>query len=339
MSKKSSKNFASYPKYPKYIQEFLDNIISERGAASNTLISYGRDLLTAHHWLQEHHKIKLEAANQQQLEEYLQYKQRVEYLSASSIARITSAIRQFFVFLYSEGIRKDNPALQIEFSKKTQKLPNILSDEQIKSLLIPNPDLPKAYNYRNNAIVALLYFCGLRVSELCNLAYEPFMALEDSRVHTYNITISGKGGKERLIILPKPAIGLVKDYLPWRKVFLVSSSHYLQENTAIHNDKSVNKTQQNYLFPSGANHQHKPITRQRVGQILKQMAIASGIEPGKLSPHVLRHSYATHLLGKGIDLRTIQQLLGHADINTTQIYTHIDKGNLNEAVHGFHPLA
>lgn len=295
-----------------HLESFLEMMSAERGASVHTLDAYRRDLLDFRAFLVAR-KRALDAANDEDIRGYLA-SVSVAGLKASTQARRLSAIRQFHKFLLDEDIRQDDPTSKIDAPKRGRPLPKIVSEEQTTSLIdtASIKDGPEAL--RLLCLIELLYASGLRVSELVTL---PLNAVTGER---RMLMVKGKGGKERLVPLGAPAREAIKAYLDVRKVFL----------------PKMEKAQR-FLFPSRGAAGH--LTRRRVGQLLKELAGGAGIDPAKLSPHVLRHAFASHLVAHGADLRSVQQLLGHADIATTQIYTHVQDERLRRLVAEKHPLA
>lgn len=281
---------------------FLDMLASERGAAANTLAAYGRDLAGVSALLGG----RLAAATGADLEGVFA---RLGDLAPSSLARRRSALRRFFAFLLAEGMRADNPALGLAAVKPGRPLPKSLSVEEVGRLLgtvaaeaIADPG---PATIRLKALMELLYGSGLRASELVAL---PRNAIRPPQPFAI---VRGKGGKERLVPLSPAALEAVSAQLA-----LVPRDN-------------------RFLFPSGSGH----LTRVRLHQLVKAAAARAGIEPARISPHVLRHAFATHMLAGGADLRTLQTLLGHADISTTEIYTHVEASRLVSTVTRLHPLA
>ncbi len=243
---------------------------------------------------------------------YLQSLSRAQVAPATAARRL-SCLRQFYRFLYAENIRADDPTAKLDSPRKARSLPKILSEEEVERLLAAAHQDDDAESLRRAALLETLYASGLRVSELVGL---PLAALrEDADM----ILVNGKGDKERLVPLGDAARGALAAYLKVRVAFLAEGE------------------QSKWLFPSRADSGH--LTRQRFGQILKEIAIAAGLPPSKVSPHVLRHAFASHLLAHGADLRSVQQMLGHADISTTQIYTHVLEERLRALVQQHHPLS
>ncbi|OHD09874.1 tyrosine recombinase [Sphingopyxis sp. RIFCSPHIGHO2_12_FULL_65_19] len=285
------------------IDRFLEMMAAERGASRNTLAAYRRDLEQAAEWV----KGPLGDAGVADLRKLMADYQS---LAASSAARKLSALRQFFAFLEDEGERADNPALDIARPTTRRPLPRILTHGDVEQLFQQAGEeaggaAPPTAAVRMLLLLELLYGSGLRASELVSL---PRRAVAGEREY---LIVRGKGDKERLVPLSARArdafdrwLPLVADGSPW-------------------------------LFPSGKGH----VSRVRLFQMLRELAARAGIDPASVSPHVLRHAFATHLLEGGADLRALQLMLGHADIATTEIYTHVDSRRLVELVNRRHPLA
>jgi len=280
---------------------FLDMLAAERGAAANTLSAYGRDLAGASGALGG----ELAGASAGQIESLF-----AEWhdLAPATVSRKRSALRRFFGFLTAEGIRADNPALLIAGVKPGRPLPKTLTVDDIDRLLsVVDADLAQEatpQRIRLKALIELLYGSGLRATELVSL---PRNAIRPPQPFAI---VTGKGNKERLIPLSPAALAAVEGQL-----------------------RLVPKDSR-YLFPSGKGH----FTRVRLYQLVKALGARAGIDPQRISPHVLRHAFATHMLANGADLRALQTLLGHVDISTTERYTHIDSGRLVSTVQGLHPL-
>lgn len=287
------------------IEPFLEMMLAERGAAANTVAAYERDLLDAAGFLARR-RVTLADAGTDDLRAYLAAINR-RGSSASTAARRLSCLRQFFRFLYAEGERTDDPSAAIEAPRRGASIPKVLSEQDVDALLAAARAGEGADGLRRQAIIELLYATGLRVSELIAL---PASAAADDRPY---LVVRGKGDKERLVPLGGPAQDAVA---AWRAACDAGSP---------------------WLFPSRAAGGH--ITRQTVGNMLKDLAREAGIDPTRVSPHVMRHAFASHLLAHGADLRSVQKLLGHADISTTQIYTHVLEERLKQAVAEHHPLA
>ena len=306
----------------RHAESFLEMLAAERGAAKNTVESYGRDLMDFTEFAKTQGKSS-EQANDQLIKKYLA-KISGAGLSARTAGRRLSTLRQYFRFLYGERIREDDPTAAIDGPRQGKSLPKYLSEDKVERLIEAAHGHNGADGLRLVALVELLYATGLRVSELVGM---PLRAISrDGRI----LTIKGKGGKERLVPLSEPASDALNAYLKIRDSFLSASS----KST---NSTSANKKPSAFVFPSRGSSGH--LTRARFGQLLKELALEAGIDPHKVSPHVLRHSFASHLLAHGADLRSLQQMLGHADIVTTQIYTHVLEERLKQLVASAHPLA
>jgi integrase/recombinase XerD len=299
------------------LENFLEMLAAERGAAENTLAGYRRDLEDFSGFLGRR---KLADARPEDLRAYLSDLTRRGF-AESSQARRLSALKQFFKFLYAEGSREDDPTRTLSAPKKRAGLPKVLSIEEVDRLIetaraqTEKPQKSAAARLRVQrmyTLIEVLYATGLRVSEL--VALPVTAALRDARL----IEIRGKGGKERLVPLSNAAQTAMKDYVGLRSA-----------------EGAFEKSP--WLFPSHGDSGH--LSRQHFGRDLKDLAIAAGLDASKVSPHVLRHAFASHLLQNGADLRVVQQLLGHADISTTQIYTHVLDERLRELVESAHPLA
>jgi integrase/recombinase XerD len=286
-------------------------LAAERGAARLTLAAYSNDLQDLAGFLAICGGT-LDTADATQLHEYMATA-ATRRLSPRTLARRRSAMRQFYRFLLVEGMRPDDPTAGLDAPRLGRPLPKILSESEVARLIEVAETWHGEEGIRLRCIVELLYAAGLRISELISL---PLAAAQrDPRF----LTVRGKGGKERLVPLGAPARLALTAYLGCRDRFLSSARGG------------------RWLFPSRGVTGH--LTRQRCGQLLKELAIGAGLDPDRLSPHVLRHAFASHLLDNGADLRSVQQMLGHADIATTQIYTHVQSARLQRLVETAHPLA
>ncbi len=298
------------------IGRFLEMMAAERGAAKNSLLAYGRDLAD--------YAASLAAngasppyASTQHIRSYLE-RLEAHGLAARTQARRLSAIRQFHGFLLSEGISSENPALIVEGPRLDRALPRTLSAAGIASLIETASAEARGSNarmafkaWRRHCLVTLLSATGLRVSELVGLTCRQLAAQRDM------LTNMGKGGRERIVPLSAAARAVIDDYLLLRA--------------------SRTETQNPWAFPSHG--KSGALTRQHFAIELKALAARAGLSPASISPHVLRHGFATALLNHGADLRAVQQMLGHADISTTQIYTHVQGERLMAAVETYHPLS
>ena len=295
----------------RWLETFLEMMSAERGAAANTIESYRRDLSSFADFMARRDKA-IEAATADHIRDYLGGLRR-SGRSPSTSARQLSALRQFFRFLYAERARDDDPTQNIDRPKLGQRLPKYLHEGEVDQLLAAARGVPGREGLRLTALVELLYATGLRVSELVGL---PLTALSRSGDV---LIVRGKGGKERMVPLSEPARAAVS-------VFLECRDSYLSPGQA-----------SPWLFPAKSGRAH--LSRGVFSRALKDIAIAANIPPARISPHVLRHSFASHMLAHGADLRSLQQMLGHADISTTQIYTHVLEERLKSLVERSHPLA
>jgi len=300
---------------PLDVDLFLEMLAVERGAAANTLDSYRRDLGDFAGFVKTHRVavVGVHAADVGDLRAYLKHLDSTG-MAASTQARRVSALRQFFRFLYAEGRRKDDPTITLDSPKIGQALPKYLGEDEVGKLLDVASQNTSADGKRMLALMEILYATGLRVSELVGL---PVQAMSrDGQV----LMVRGKGDKDRIVPLGEPAADAIAGYLQVRHRYVPKG----RKDTP-------------FLFPSRAKQGH--LTRARFAQLLKDLAVAAGLDPRRVSPHVLRHSFASHLLAHGADLRALQQMLGHADISTTQIYTHVLDERLKQLVNSAHPLA
>lgn len=298
-----------------WIQAFLEAQAAELDAATNTQLAYARDLRNFSEWL--HDKgLHFAGVTQDHVESYLIDCDTLG-LSKATRARRLSAIRQLYRFAFEEGWRADNPAIQIKGPGKSKSLPKTLSVEEVGKLLTAARDTGKA-SKRNTCLMELLYATGMRVTELVTLPVSA--ARGDPRM----LLVRGKGGKERMVPLSPPARDAIVDYLVERDA---------EEDAARKDGKPASK----YMFPSRGKDGH--LTRHRFFTLIKTLALKAGVAPDKVTPHTLRHAFATHLLAGGADLRAIQTMLGHADVATTEIYTHVLDERLTELVMEHHPLS
>jgi len=285
---------------------------AERGASRNTLEAYKRDLVAF-----EETAGDLRHATRDHIKRYLT-KLSKSGAAPTSQARRLSSLRQYFAFLYSEGLRSDDPTLAVEAPRRARPLPKILSADDVSTLIAAARARAETSpeGKRLLCLVEIFYAAGLRVTELATL---PLAAV---RRRDNFLFVKGKGGKERVAPLNAEAREAINTYLDVRAEFL---------------PRMKNAAAERYLFPSRGAEGH--LTRRRCHQMLKELAATTDVDPDKLSPHVLRHAFATHLVEGGADLRSVQTMLGHSDISTTQIYTHVASERLKSVVNAAHPLA
>ena len=303
-------------------ERFLEMLAAERNAADNTLAAYRRDLADYAGFLARR-GCAPDMATEEDVRAYLAGLAQAG-LARATQARRLSAVRQFHAFLYGEGLSEANPAQHVESPRKARALPRVLSTQEVDALfaaaqaMVHEARTDKAAEraLRLLAMLELLYATGLRVSELVSLR----QADVDARAGL--LRVKGKGGKERMVPLTARALRVLEQ--------LRERQHHEGGGKGALNRRG-------WLFPSHGGSGH--MTRQRFAQQLKALAARAGIAPERVSPHVLRHAFATHLLENGADLRAVQQMLGHADIATTQIYTHVELKRLQQTVRGHHPLA
>lgn len=302
----------------RWISAFLDAQAAEANAARNTLLAYGRDLKDFADWVAAR-KLAFDSLPRAAVEDYL-IACDAQGLSKATRARRLSAIRQMFRFAHEEGWRPDNPALRISGPGANQRLPKTLSHDEVDRLLeaARSKGRTAGERLRNCALVELLYATGMRVSELVGL---PVAAV---RGDPQMILVRGKGDKERMVPLSAPARAALRAWLLHRDA---------EEAKA----RKAGAPPHKALFPGPGAEGH--LTRQHFYLLIKDIAVVAGVDPAKVTPHTLRHAFATHLLAGGADLRVIQTLLGHADVATTEIYTHVLDDQLKSLVLTHHPLA
>ena len=298
------------------LEAFLEMLAAERGAARLTLAAYRNDLADLARFVAAR-EMALEDADAAALHDYLAAI-TTRRLAPRTLARRLSAMRQFFRFLISDGSRLDDPTAGLDTPRLGRPLPKILGEAEVERLIAAAASWPDEEGVRLRCLLELLYATGLRVSELIGLPLAG--AQRDPRF----LLVRGKGGRERVVPLSAPARQALAAYLDCRSSFLPQG-------------RPPNPKMARWLFPSRGEDGH--LTRQRCGQLLKELALSAGLDPARLSPHVLRHAFASHLLDHGADLRSVQQMLGHADIATTQIYTHVQSERLRRLVESAHPLA
>ena len=312
------------------INMFLDYVFLDRGLAENTVLSYKNDLTEFYDFLKKKKKVtSLYYINKQTILDYYLILDKKQF-SKATLQRRYSALNQLFKYLLKQKKIQSNPMLSARRQKKEFKLPKFLTETEMHILLESIDPAKDLQNLRNRLILEMLYSTGMRVSELCNLTLKTvYLNIKDGDENYYYndntdsykkegdykfLTIKGKGQKERIVPLRSSIFPLLKKYI------------------ALTTEKN-----QKYLFASGG--KNGCINRRTILNIVKQTAITAGLDPEKISPHVMRHSFATHLLQKGLDIREIQELLGHANINTTAIYAKINNNGARNVLEKYHPLA
>ena len=294
------------------LENFLEVLASEKGLAVNTRISYKNDILQFLVFLEKNKK-KINEITSIDIEKFIS-KFTTQGLEKSTISRKMSALSHFFIFLLEENMIKRNPINELDLPKQIKKLPKILSVDQVEKLIKSSREDQSINGIRLNTMIEILYATGIRVSELVE------MKLSATYAEKNFLLVQGKGNKERLVPISENTEDKIKDFLKIRNKFL------------------YNDSESKWLFPSKQSSKGH-ITRQRFNQLLQTLCERVNLNNIKISPHKLRHAFATHLLANGVDLRSLQQMLGHADISTTQIYTHVLKDRLKKLVSDNHPLS
>ncbi|SOH93626.1 integrase/recombinase XerD [Monaibacterium marinum] len=299
-----------------WLRAFLDTIRAEQDAATNTLAAYTRDIRLFMEFQQD--RTPVESATRADIEAFLSSLE-VEGMATATRARRLSALRQFYRFAFVEGFRADDPAALIRGPAKAKRIPGSLDMDEVDALLAAAPTVGRTESdrLRNTCMLQMLYATGLRVTELVSLP------VASARGRPRMILIRGKGGRDRMVPLSDDAH--------------TALTAWLNTRDAAEDDLQRGATPSKFLFPSRGKSGH--LTRVSFFLTLKQIAIKANLDPAKISPHKLRHAFATHLLQGGADLRAIQMLLGHADISTTEIYTHVLDERLRDLVLEKHPLA
>lgn len=313
------------PKLHPSVDAFLDMLTTERGAALNTRHAYWRDLADVSLYLRENQNCDIHDATTDSLKAYLKDLSEKTHtkgnnsgkIAVRTVARRLSALRQFYRFLLSENKREDDPTSTIESPKQGRTLPKTLSESEVTTLIETAAIGGGADSVRLVCLLEMLYATGLRVSELVGL---PVSAISEDNQF---LMIAGKGGRDRIVPLTDSAQKAITEYLDLRSQFIGPENQARQEQ---------------WLFPSRTSDSGH-LTRQRFAQLLKDLAYDAKIDADRVSPHILRHAFATHLLSNGADLRSVQKMLGHADIATTQIYTQIIGENLKKTVDEKHPMS
>ena len=291
------------------VEQFLDAMWMERGLSENTLVSYRTDLSKLLTWM-EQNNYRLDFISLSGLQDYQSWLVDADFKQTSR-ARMLSAIRRLFQYIHREKVRADDPSALLVSPKLPQRLPKDISEEQVDALLdAPDPNDP--VELRDKAMLELLYATGLRVTELVSLT------MENVSLRQGVVRVTGKGGKERLVPMGENAVDWIETFIQ-------------QGRSAL-----LGETTSDVVFPSKRARQ---MTRQTFWHRIKYYAVIAGIDTDQLSPHVLRHAFATHLLNYGADLRVVQMLLGHSDLSTTQIYTHVATERLKQIHSQHHPRA
>jgi integrase/recombinase XerD len=296
----------------RHAEAFLEMLAVERGASPRTVESYRSDLTSFEKLVVKQGEISSETSTET-VRRFMASMGSVG-MAPTTMSRRLSALRQYFGFLVAEGIRSDDPTASVDSPRRGRPLPKVLSEEDVGKLLAGAHAVSGPRGVRLVALVELLYATGLRVSELVGL---PLGALARDRSV---VTVRGKGGRERMVPLSLPAQEAIEAWLPIRPQFIAKDQR------------------SSWLFPSKSA-QEGHFTRGMFALLLKELAVGAGLSVSAVSPHVLRHAFASHLLAHDADLRSVQQMLGHADISTTQIYTHVLDERLKSLVRNFHPLA
>lgn len=301
-----------------WIATYLEAQAAEFGASNNTQMAYARDLKGFADWL-EQRELNFDEVAREDVEDYMVFCD-AQGLAKSTRARRLSAIKQLFRFAFEEGWRETNPAIQVKGPGLDKRLPKTLDIAEVDKLIeaARKSGRNQKDKTRNICLMELLYATGMRVSELVS------MPVSATRGDPRMLLIKGKGGKERMVPLSPAARTALATWLKLRDSL---------ESEAVANGKSASP----YLFPSRGKLGH--LTRHRFYALIKEFATSGGVDPDKVTPHTLRHAFATHLLANGADLRSIQTLLGHADVATTEIYTHVLDERLKELVLENHPLS
>ncbi|MEE2695217.1 MAG: site-specific tyrosine recombinase/integron integrase [Pseudomonadota bacterium] len=291
-----------------FVERFLEYLVAQKNISLNTFESYKSDLLGFFRFL---NNPEINEISKLDINNYIIFLSKK--FSTNTHSRKLSTIKSFFFFLLEKKVLFENPISDYDFPKVRKTIPKILSEQEIEKLLDFTYKDKSHKGLRLSLILEILYATGIRISELVSLKLGNIMNNQSSLI------IIGKGNKERIVPMLKKTTKVLRKYLKIRTIFL-----------------SEDKKENNFLFPSSSKSGH--ITRNRLFQILKKLALKVDIDPTKISPHTIRHSFATHLLDRGVDLRTIQQSLGHSDISTTQIYTHVQTSGFKKILEENRPI-
>lgn len=317
-----------------YLENFLNNLAATKSSSKNTVISYKNDLINFFNYLQEK-KIDFKDVQIEDLRKYIEFLYKKGFLP-SSMSRNISAIRQFYIFLQLEGVIKSNPAELFENSKKQETLPKFLTEDELNKMLCEAKKDASNFGVQFYCMLEMLYATGLRVSELVELKIGDIQKkYRKDGLFTIDdfLIIKGKGDKERLVPINKNAKEILVKYLNLRDNLLNNKKSEWLWTTLV----NFSKERKDMKVKYGTKDNH--VSRQVFATNLKNLAIESNIDPDKVFPHSIRHSFATHMLNRGADLRILQELLGHSDISTTQIYTHVVDEKLKNIIRRLHPLA
>jgi|TARA_Y200000002_G_C22647243_1_gene649657 integrase/recombinase XerD len=290
------------------IEKYIEYIVAQKNLSANTCLSYLNDLNQFSDFFP---KTLLTDLKEHDIQNYIN--SLLKEYAPKTHSRKLSTIKQFYLFLIDENMCAENPSVNFVFPKNIKKLPIILSETEMDKIFEVCYKDKSNFGLRLTTMIEILYATGIRVSELVNIKLSSF----DEKFSS--VLIRGKGNKERVVPITEIAKKVIKKYLTVRQSFL-----------------NINVDDNGFLFPSSSKNNH--ITRHRFFQMLKDLSVRTNISSSKLSPHVIRHSFATHLLERGVDLRVIQTSLGHSDISTTQIYTHVQTKKLKEILETKHPL-
>ena len=315
----------------KYIEIFINSLIGTEGLSKNTIDAYRNDISKLCQYFKNKDILYIK---QSDLEEYISYLSGT--YTTRTVDRNISSIKHFYDFLQLEKIIKHNPATLLEHQKQEQLLPNFLTEEEVNTLLNKSKKDDSNFGVQFNCMLELLYASGMRISELVSLKISNLERNFNLKNNSYKINnyikILGKGNKERIVPITENAISILENYIKLRENLLNGIySEYLFTTKVIF---ARNQSKKVKIKPKDGF-----VTRQVFARKLKNLAINVGIDPNKISPHVIRHSIATHLLEHGVDVRIIQQILGHSDISTTQVYTHLSNSNFKQTINKHHPLA
>ena len=314
-----------------YIDRFINSLLSVDGLSKNTIDAYKNDLNKLCRYFNNKNILNLK---QVELEEYIRFLSNL--YSSKTVDRNISSIKHFYDFLQLEKIIKHNPSTLLEHQKQEKQLPKFLTENEINALIETSAQDKSNFGIQFNCMLELLYASGMRISELVSLKMSNLEKDFSFKNNNYKIKnylkIVGKGSKERIIPITENAVKILENYLKLREMLLngVYSEYLFTTKVIFSRNNSTNKK-----YKSKDGH----ITRQIFARKLKDLAIKVGINQEKISPHVIRHSVATHLLKHGVDIRIIQQILGHSDISTTQIYTHLNNDEFKKTIKKYHPLA